>query len=133
MRSEMIHNVSEGFVSVASSELYYRSIGAGPPVILLHGGPGLSHYYLRPGMDPLADRFALIYYDQRGGGRSVLGNPDKVTIAGGIEDLLAHGVDLNARGSSGRTILEFLEDSPGVKSDLLLQIIELLKGAGATR
>ncbi|MFN2317169.1 MAG: alpha/beta fold hydrolase, partial [Gemmatimonadales bacterium] len=38
----------------------------------LHGGPGAHHDYLLPGFDALADGRTLIYYDQRGGGRSAV-------------------------------------------------------------
>lgn len=50
--------------------LFTRRVGSGPPVVVLHGGPGASHDYLRPGFDVLAERHELIYYDQRGGGQS---------------------------------------------------------------
>ncbi len=42
--------------------------GGGPTVVVLHGGPGASHDYLRPQFDALARRRTLLYYDQRGGG-----------------------------------------------------------------
>ncbi len=42
----------------------------GPTVIVLHGGPGASQDYLRPQFDALARGRTLLYYDQRGGGRS---------------------------------------------------------------
>ena len=42
----------------------------GPTVVVLHGGPGASHDYLRPQFDALARGRTLLYYDQRGGGRS---------------------------------------------------------------
>jgi len=42
----------------------------GPTVVVLHGGPGASHEYLRPQFDALAVGRTLLYYDQRGGGRS---------------------------------------------------------------
>jgi proline iminopeptidase len=38
--------------------------------VVLHGGPGAHHDYLLPGFDRLAHERSLIYYDQRGGGRS---------------------------------------------------------------
>jgi proline iminopeptidase len=50
--------------------LFERRVGEGPPVVVLHGGPGASHDYLRPGFDVLANGRTLIYYDQRGGGQS---------------------------------------------------------------
>jgi proline iminopeptidase len=40
--------------------------------VVLHGGPGAHHDYLLPGFDVLADGRTLVYYDQRGGGRSVV-------------------------------------------------------------
>jgi proline iminopeptidase len=38
--------------------------------VVLHGGPGAHHDYLLPNFDALAQGRELIYYDQRGGGRS---------------------------------------------------------------
>jgi proline iminopeptidase len=57
-------------VRVPGAELFVRRVGAGQPVVVLHGGPGADHEYLRPGFDALADGRELLYYDQRGGGRS---------------------------------------------------------------
>ena len=57
-------------------------------MIVLHGGPDFDHSYLLPDLDRLADVFRLIYYDQRGRGRSadqVL--PEEVTLASEIDDL----------------------------------------------
>ena len=53
--------------------LFERRKGAGPPTVVLHGGPGAHHDYLLPGFDRVAHRRLLIYYDQRGGGRSPVG------------------------------------------------------------
>jgi len=56
--------------TIRGVEIYERRAGSGPPVIVLHGGPGADHGYLLPGFDVLASGRTLIYYDQRGGGRS---------------------------------------------------------------
>src|SRR5690349_5194367 len=63
--------VFEGYAPVNNLALYYREIGEGPPMVLLHGGPDFDHTYLLPDMDRLADAYHLIYYDQRGRGLSV--------------------------------------------------------------
>lgn len=60
----------ETFREVRGVRLYERRTGAGPEVVVLHGGPGAHHDYLLPGFDLLARRRTLVYYDQRGGGRS---------------------------------------------------------------
>ena len=56
--------------AVRGVELFERRAGHGPPTVVLHGGPGAQHDYLLPGFDTLARGRTLIYYDQRGGGRS---------------------------------------------------------------
>ncbi|NNG16762.1 MAG: alpha/beta fold hydrolase [Gemmatimonadales bacterium] len=50
--------------------IFERRAGKGPPTVVLHGGPGAHHDYLLPAMDALARGRTLVYYDQRGGGRS---------------------------------------------------------------
>ncbi|HEY7482619.1 MAG TPA: alpha/beta fold hydrolase [Gemmatimonadales bacterium] len=60
----------ESIAHVRGIRLFVRRIGSGPPAVILHGGPGAHHDYLLPGFDALADGHELIYYDQRGGGRS---------------------------------------------------------------
>jgi proline iminopeptidase len=68
--------------------LYVREIGQGPAVIVLHGGPDFDHTYLVPELDRLSDEFHLIYYDQRGRGRSADGvKPEDVTLASDVSDL----------------------------------------------
>lgn len=53
--------------------LAYWRLGDKPiTVIVLHGGPGATHAYLRPEWDALQAVATVIYYDQRGVGRSGL-------------------------------------------------------------
>ena len=53
--------------------LFYRTVGSGDDtIVVLHGGPGLSFEYFGDDLAPLAERSTLLFYDQRGGGRSTL-------------------------------------------------------------
>jgi proline iminopeptidase len=77
-----------GYVVVDRARLYTRVVGTGRPILVLHGGPDFDHHYLLPEMDRLADSFRLIYYDQRGRGRSADGvRPEDVSIASEVEDV----------------------------------------------
>jgi proline iminopeptidase len=69
----------QGLLSLETARIYYEVVGTGEPIIVVHGGPGLDHSYLQPGLDALATRNTLVYYDQRGTGRSVA-NLDSVGI-----------------------------------------------------
>lgn len=50
--------------------LFVRELGRGSPLVVLHGGPGLDLSYLAPDLEPLTRRHRVIFYDQRGSGRS---------------------------------------------------------------
>jgi proline iminopeptidase len=68
--------------------LFCREVGEGPPIVAVHGGPDFDHYYFLPELDRLADSFHLVYYDQRGRGRSAAGvRPEDVTLRSDVEDL----------------------------------------------
>jgi proline iminopeptidase len=56
---------------VPDGRIWYKVSGNGPgmPVVLLHGGPGFSSYYLKA-LEDLGDDRAVIRYDQLGGGKS---------------------------------------------------------------
>lgn len=41
-----------------------------PTLVVVHGGPGADHINLKDALAPLADHFQLLFYDQRGHGRS---------------------------------------------------------------
>jgi proline iminopeptidase len=69
--------------------LHERRIGWGPPTVVLHGGPGAHHDYLLPGFDALARGRELIYYDQRGGGRSPVSRDTPVGWREQVADLEA--------------------------------------------
>jgi proline iminopeptidase len=58
------------YLQVNGVSLFTRTVGEGPDVVVLHGGPGAHHDYLLPYFDRLASGRRLRYHDQRGGGRS---------------------------------------------------------------
>ncbi|HET7585711.1 MAG TPA: alpha/beta fold hydrolase [Gemmatimonadaceae bacterium] len=66
----------------------YGPAGA-PQLLVLHGGPGAQHDYLLPQMLRLAERHELIFYDQRGGGRSRTDDRTPITWRTQVDDLAA--------------------------------------------
>lgn len=60
----------DGIQDINDTGIYVKTEGHGEPLIMVHGGPGLDHSYLQPHFDGLLDHHRLIYFDQRGAGRS---------------------------------------------------------------
>lgn len=80
--------VRDSRIPVGGADLYVREVGKGPAIIILHGGPDFDQSYLLPEMDRLADSYHLIYYDQRGRGKSAdRVRPEDVTFASDIADI----------------------------------------------
>lgn len=63
---------ASGFTKTTPVPLYWATYGpeGAPRLLVLHGGPGAHHDYLLPQMLALAEKYELIFYDQRGGGQS---------------------------------------------------------------
>lgn len=76
----------EGFVEVKGGKIWYRVWGSGEgvPVVMLHGGPGFTSYYLTPLADSLSKERTVIVFDQLGCGRS-----DQLTDTG-LMNMQAH-------------------------------------------
>ena len=79
----------EGSTSSTTSPLYWAKYGRAdaPKLLVLHGGPGADHCYLLPQMLHLGEKFDLLFYDQRGGGRSRADARTPVTWQTHVEDL----------------------------------------------
>ncbi len=62
---------SEGFIDVEGGKVWYKIIGEGEktPILLLHGGPGIPSYYLKP-LAALGKDRPVIFFDQLGCGKS---------------------------------------------------------------
>ena len=61
----------ESRLAVPGGHIWYRVTGTehGTPVVLLHGGPGFSSYYLKP-LEALGGERVVVRYDQLGSGKS---------------------------------------------------------------
>jgi len=57
-------------MNINGSQINVVSIGSGSPILLMHGGLGLSHDYMRPYFDKLSDKHTVVYYDHFGNGDS---------------------------------------------------------------
>jgi len=78
----------EGIKEINGTELYYKVVGQGEPILIIHGGPGLNHKYLFPNLQFLTDKYQLIFYDQRASGKSSLTlDSNSVTIDNFIQDI----------------------------------------------
>jgi hypothetical protein len=87
-RNQSRAEASEDRIPVGTGSLYVRAVGQGQPALVLHDEPDFDHGYLLPDMDRLGDVLRLIYYDQRGRGRSADHvQADDVSLASDIEDL----------------------------------------------
>lgn len=71
-----ILDMKKQFVDIGDSQLYCEIEGKGPPLVVIHGGPGGTHHYFHPWFSEAANFSKVIYYDQRGCGQSDF-NPGK--------------------------------------------------------
>ena len=80
----------DGYVVTSdSARLFYRVVGTGPDTIIaIHGGPGVDLESIAGDFAPLARRHTIIFYDQRGAGRSELPQDTmRLRVERQIEDL----------------------------------------------
>ena len=91
-KSELINTrevqIDSGFIKSGNANLFYKTIGQGKPIIVLHGGPGgyFNHDY--PYLKDLSKNYKLIFFDQRGTGKSVCEiNENEIKTANFIQDI----------------------------------------------
>ncbi len=59
--------------------LFVQVLGQGPPLLLMHGGPGLDHTTMQP-FRAAAEHFTLVFYDHRCNGRSTGADVSSMTF-----------------------------------------------------
>jgi proline-specific peptidase len=85
-----VFKMEEGFVDANGVLIYYKALGMGEPLMILHGGPGASHDYFLPYLLPLARTNRLVFIDERGSGRSEkLEDPSGYTVENMADDVEA--------------------------------------------
>ncbi len=98
-----------------------------PTLVAVHGGPGLDHINMKAGLAPLADHFQIVYYDQRGHGRSDASTSEFWNLRTWADDLrrLCDALGLvkpAVMGSSfgGRVVLTYAGLFPGHAGGIIL-------------
>ena len=77
-------------IDINGVQHFIEKMGEGEPLLVLHGGPGLFHDYLVPHFESLAADYQIIFYDQRGCGRTDFPkDTSTINIENYIEDLEA--------------------------------------------
>ena len=70
----------DGFAESNGVRIYYRTFGAGTPILIINGGPGLNSDGFVDLAKTLSVHNQTIIYDQRGTGRSAMQKIDASTI-----------------------------------------------------
>jgi len=78
---------TEGFLKINGTSLFVKSFGKGPPLLVIHGGPGLNHSYFLPHLEALATDFHVILYDQRASGASAIPGQDSLRMEFFVHDI----------------------------------------------
>lgn len=79
---------AEKIVDINGAKIFCKTLGDGEPLVIVHGGPGLAHDYLFDPFKQLSDNYKLIFYDQRGCGKSQEFNEgESSTMETMVEDL----------------------------------------------
>jgi proline iminopeptidase len=85
-----VYAQDEGYVDANGVLVYWKTVGRGAPLFVVHGGPGASHDYFLPHLLPLARTNRLVFIDERGSGRSErLEDAKRYTVAAMVEDMEA--------------------------------------------
>lgn len=83
------------FVNIDGLKLHVNIIGKGEAIVFLHGGPGSEHQFFLPHVLPLAQKFKLVLYDQRGCGKSEHAKNNKYSMKDEVKALELLRKELN--------------------------------------
>ncbi|WP_165978634.1 alpha/beta fold hydrolase [Actinomadura darangshiensis] len=128
-------------IDIGGVRLYFDVEGAGlvpdgtgmserPVIVALHGGPGADHSLFKPVLGPAAEFAQVVYLDQRGSGRSDIGEPAQWTWERWADDVIdfcdALGIDdpvLVGTSSGGWVALTVAHRHPDRISGMVLDSV----------
>ena len=88
-----------------NARIYYHVIGSGGavPLVVVNGGPGFDHNYLHisTAWNEIAKNRRVVFYDQRGTGRSPAANGAVIDLSAQVDDL--RGAEGEAQGGADRS------------------------------
>ena len=131
-----------GFTTTTQVPLYWAEYGPpdATPLLVVHGGPGAQHDYLLPQMLELADQYRLVFYDQRGGGRSKTADRSAITwrthvadLDAVIQELSLDPVTLVGYSWGGLLVMLFAIESAGGRTTSHVARLVLLDPAPVNR
>jgi proline iminopeptidase len=121
-RTQLYFDIDGSGLTVQGGKLQAR-----PTLVVLHGGPGFDHGYLRPGLAPLAADAQLVFIDLRGQGRSAPAPTRECTLEQMADDVAGLCDALSIRrplvfghSAGGFVALQLALRHPSVPGGLLL-------------
>jgi Predicted hydrolases or acyltransferases (alpha/beta hydrolase superfamily) len=119
--------VTGRLVPIDDTSLWVDERGAGYPVLVLHGGPGLDHHEFADYLDPLGNDFRLLLVDLRACGRSERAPEHTWTLERHAQDviMLARALRLDRYAVLGHSYGAFVAlqnavDYPGMAAQTIV-------------
>ncbi|WP_336990416.1 alpha/beta hydrolase [Bacillus infantis] len=79
--------MGSALITLRNESIFVKQMGEGEPIVFLHGGPGGEHGFFLPHLAPLSSQFKLVFYDQRGCGKSSFREEAIYTMGEEVETL----------------------------------------------
>jgi len=108
--------IQEGYIPATGGEVWYKIAGknqTGIPLLIVHGGPGVSHDYLEP-LGVLSDERPVIFYEQLSAAKSRLyreietSNQRGLSVfAGATPDNSGDSAGINVKGGDTLFVQQF--------------------------
>jgi proline iminopeptidase len=133
--ADVLARATEGFIEVPDGRVWYQTVGAGEPLLLLHGGPGATSTYLEALMTLAGDGYQVVRYDQLGSGKSDQpDNPSLWTVDHFVKevDVVRSALGFETMHLLGQSWGSFLALEYALRYPQHLRTMTLYSGAAST-